>query len=143
MSGTKHEACVHCKLNVGNRPRGLCSRCYYRKKEVRNLYPVKAINYYVEYGSRRAPVPDFNGRTPLPVGPTDATPGSLDKLRVLEERASNGLQLHHPLDRKLPKKCPTLQTGTMHGTKPWQRGPLVEGVLTRLYQSVVFGGGAV
>ncbi len=38
----------------------------------------------------------------LPPGPTDALPGSEEKIRVLAERARLGLPLWHPLDARLP-----------------------------------------
>lgn len=38
----------------------------------------------------------------LPPYPTDAMPGSEEKINVLKERARRGWNLHHPLDKKLP-----------------------------------------
>lgn len=35
---------------------------------------------------------------PLPSSPTDALPGSLEKMRVMAERLAAGCHLHHPLD---------------------------------------------
>src|SRR5262249_59341986 len=52
---------------------------------------------------RRPPrrgVADSNGRAKLPE-PTDALPGTPEKVRVLEERARLGQALWHPLDAKL------------------------------------------
>ena len=45
-------------------------------------------------------IADFNGRAKMPE-PTDALPGTLDKVRVLEERARLGQALWHPQDAKL------------------------------------------
>lgn len=39
---------------------------------------------------------------PLPPNPTEARPGSLTKIAVMEERERQGFQLHHPLDYRLP-----------------------------------------
>ncbi len=38
----------------------------------------------------------------LPPGPTDALPGSEEKVRVLAERARQRLALWHPLDARFP-----------------------------------------
>jgi hypothetical protein len=38
----------------------------------------------------------------LPAAPTDALPGSEEKIRVLTERARLRVSLWHPLDAKLP-----------------------------------------
>jgi hypothetical protein len=43
-------------------------------------------------------VDDFNGQPRLPDQPTDALPGSPEKVAVLEERARLGVSLWHPLD---------------------------------------------
>jgi hypothetical protein len=43
-------------------------------------------------------VDDFNGECRLPAQPTDALPGSPEKVAVLEERARLGVSLWHPLD---------------------------------------------
>lgn len=40
--------------------------------------------------------------TCLPDAPTDALPGSPEKVRVLAERFRLGVSLWHPLDAKLP-----------------------------------------
>jgi hypothetical protein len=46
----------------------------------------------------RRGVSDFNGETILASKPTDALPGTPEKVAVLEERARLGLSLWHPLD---------------------------------------------
>jgi hypothetical protein len=45
----------------------------------------------------RRGVSDFNGRAALPA-PTDAPPGSAEKVAVLEQRARLGQALWHPSD---------------------------------------------
>lgn len=39
----------------------------------------------------------------MPDVETDAEPGSLEKIEVLERRAATGVSLHHPLDRVMGK----------------------------------------
>ena len=84
--------CRHCQKVKSNRPRGLCWSCYYTPG-VRDLYP--STSKFARRG-----VADFNGRAKMPE-PTDALPGTQEKVRVLEERARLGQQLWHPLDAKL------------------------------------------
>src|SRR5581483_10972436 len=84
--------CRHCQKVKSNRPRGLCWSCYYTPG-VRELYP--STSKFARRG-----VADFNGRAKMPE-PTDALPGTPEKVRVLEERARLGQQLWHPLDAKL------------------------------------------
>ncbi len=43
---------------------------------------------------------------PLPASPTDALPGSKEKIRILAERARNGVSLWHPLDPRLDRVRP-------------------------------------
>jgi hypothetical protein len=40
-----------------------------------------------------------NGLAPLPETPTDAEPGSPEKVEILEARARHRVALWHPLDR--------------------------------------------
>ena len=75
--------CRHCQKVKSNRPRGLCWSCYYTPG-VRELYP--STSKFARRG-----VADFNGRATLPE-PTEALPGSLEKVHVLEERARLGQQ---------------------------------------------------
>jgi hypothetical protein len=87
--------CRHCEKVKSNRPRGLCWSCYYTPG-VRDMYP--STSKFARRG-----VADFNGRARLPE-PTDALPGTPEKVRVLEERARQGQQLWHPLDAKLDRR---------------------------------------
>jgi hypothetical protein len=87
--------CRHCQKVKSNRPRGLCWSCYYTPG-VRDLYP--STSKFARRG-----VADFNGRAKMPE-PTNALPGSAEKVRVLQERAQLGQQLWHPLDAKLDRR---------------------------------------
>jgi hypothetical protein len=88
--------CKHCKLAFGDRPRGLCRECYYNLG-IRDCYPV-ILNPHTRRGSG---LPLENGdadHRPIPAQPTNAKPGSYDKILVLQERAAKGQQLFHPQD---------------------------------------------
>src|SRR5438876_918710 len=90
--------CQHCQQAKISRPRRLCWACYY-KPGVRDLYPSTS-----KFGRRG--VGNFCGNAPLPAFPTDALPGSLEKMAVLEERARLRQSLWHPDDATCagPKK---------------------------------------
>ena len=85
--------CRHCQKVKSNRPRGLCWSCYYRPG-VRDQYP--STSKYARRG-----VSDFNGKTAQAALPTNALPGTAEKVAVLAERARLGLSLWHPLDARL------------------------------------------
>ena len=82
--------CRHCHNRKPNRPRGLCWTCYYAPG-VRDQYPIDSR--FATAGVR-----DFNGRRPLPRRPTNALPGTPEKVKVLCERARLFQTLWHPLD---------------------------------------------
>jgi len=82
--------CRHCQKLKSNRPRGLCWSCYYTPG-VRDLYPSTS-----KFGRRG--VGNFNSRVSLPPNPTQAFPGTPEKVAVLESRAQLGVSLWHPLD---------------------------------------------
>jgi hypothetical protein len=81
--------CRHCNKVKSNRPRGLCWSCYYTPG-VREKFP--STSKFARRG-----VSDFCGKAHLPE-PTDAVPGSAEKVAILEERARLGLSLWHPKD---------------------------------------------
>ncbi|MGL4553123.1 MAG: hypothetical protein ACRC33_18310 [Gemmataceae bacterium] len=87
--------CRHCQKVKSNRPRGLCWSCYYRPG-VRDQYP--STSKFARRG-----VSDFTGRSALAAEPTDALPGTPEKVAILEERARLGLSLWHPLDATLER----------------------------------------
>lgn len=82
--------CRHCRRNHVTRPRGLCWTCYYTPG-VKERYPSTS-----KYAFRR--LGNFTGLRPLPAEPTDAPPGSKEKLAVMSGRASRGESLFHPDD---------------------------------------------
>lgn len=82
--------CRHCQKVKSNRPRGLCWSCYYAPG-VRERFP--STSKFARRG-----VGNFNRRSKLPPYPTDALPGTVQKVAALEERARLGVSLWHPLD---------------------------------------------
>jgi hypothetical protein len=84
--------CRHCQKSKVNRPRGLCWSCYYQPG-VRDLYP--STSKFARRG-----VGNFTGNAPLPA-PTNALPGTPEKLAVLEERARLKQALFHPDDARV------------------------------------------
>jgi hypothetical protein len=89
--------CRHCGREVVTRPRGLGWGCYYTPG-VKELYPSTSI--YAKRGVGNG----HHTHAPLPAEPTDAEPGSAEKVAVMEARAKAGVCLHHPRDEKvLPK----------------------------------------
>lgn len=82
--------CQHCRLKRASRPRGLCWTCYYADG-VRDMHPPTS-----KYG-RRGPG-NFYCKSKLPPFPTNAAPGSPEKLAILEQRARLRQALFHPND---------------------------------------------
>ena len=82
--------CRHCGKAPVSRPRQLCWSCYYRAG-VRELYPSTS-----KFGRRG--IGNINGNRPLPGFPTQAAPGTAEKIAVLAERALMKLNLWHPDD---------------------------------------------
>ncbi len=78
-------SCSHCGVAANHAGRGLCKRCY-NNRSVRVRYPctLEIAN------TNQAPAT-------LPE-PTDALPGTPEKVRVLARRMQLGQQLYHPLD---------------------------------------------
>lgn len=66
----------------------LCGRC----KKVKEV--LARMSSWVPDGTT------FTTRNPLPDQPTDAPPGSEQKMAVMTERASREQQLHHPQDAR-------------------------------------------
>lgn len=79
--------CQHCQKNRVARPRKLCWSCYYNPG-VRGRYPPIVLE-------RLSP---GTGRRRKPCEPTDAIPGTPEKIRVLMERAERGEELFHEAD---------------------------------------------
>lgn len=81
-------ACRHCVRGRVTRPRGLCWTCYYT--------PGVKEKYGPAYQGVMA---GEGGGYALPAEPTDAPPGSDEKIRVMAERAAAGTGIFHPDDR--------------------------------------------
>lgn len=82
--------CQHCDRRPISRSRNLCWSCFY-SPGVKERYP---------------PLPRTcrgpgNGRRRLPCEPTDAIPGTPEKIRVLMERVARGEELFHEHDVEL------------------------------------------
>jgi hypothetical protein len=82
--------CRHCHEGPVSRPRGLCWRCFYTPG-VRDFYPTAS-----KFGG--GGLADFYGRAPPPVFPTQALPGTPEKIALLGERARLQQALWHPDD---------------------------------------------
>lgn len=82
--------CRHCRKKLATRPRRLCFRCYFRRR-VRERYPSKG-------GRGNRGLGNFYRNAPLPAFPTQALPGTPEKIAVLEERARLKQCLWHPDD---------------------------------------------
>lgn len=95
--------CRHCQKVKSNRPRGLCWTCYYTPG-VRDLYPSTS-----KYGRRG--FGNFNRRLRLPPFPTNALPGTPEKVAVLQERAQLGVSLWHPFDNSADVSVPMALVG--------------------------------
>ena len=82
--------CRHCHKAPITRPRRLCWVCYYEPR-IRERYPSTS-----KFGRRG--VGNFCGNAPLPAFPTEALPGTDEKIAVLAERARLKQSLWHPDD---------------------------------------------
>ena len=78
--------CRHCHVASVSRPRGLCWSCYYTPG-VRGLYPSTSPSGY------RSSV-GFGPLSTVTPTPTDAEPGSEEKILVLIDRAARKQPLH-------------------------------------------------
>ena len=88
--------CRHCKFRAAcsgrNVKRGLCWKCA-QDPAIRVLYPSTS-----KYANKQ--FLNFYGSAPLPHDPTDAPPGSLAKMAVMQQRLERGELLCHPDDEK-------------------------------------------
>jgi hypothetical protein len=83
--------CVHCCKRTPCRAGGLCTPCY-NHPVVRSIYVGRTPEDHRGYG-----LGNMEGTIPTP---TDALPGTEEKMRVLEERARLGQRLWHPNDAR-------------------------------------------
>lgn len=86
--------CRHCRTFRINRPRRLCWACYYRPG-VKELYPPTSKFARKGHGA------DSVRRISLPPFPTQALPGTPEKVAILEQRARLRQELFHPDDATL------------------------------------------
>ena len=90
-------ACRHCERVLVIYSRRLCRFCW-ADPEVKSFYPLET-GMNNQYSPGRKAVPDYNrSHDPLPEEPTEAWPGSPEKVAVMEERAMSGVSLFHPED---------------------------------------------
>lgn len=88
IDGRVVKMCRECNARRACRPRELCWGCY-KDLDIRAQYETNQVS------GRRGVGHVGTGRKPIP---TDALPGTPEKLAVLEMRAAMGLQLFHEDD---------------------------------------------
>ncbi len=81
--------CLHCR-RPGQYCRGLCLTCF-QSDTIRDLFP--------KLRSNRRGVGVGNDDMPVDDAPTEAWPGSEEKIKVMEDRAARGRAIFHPGDR--------------------------------------------
>src|SRR5262249_19234505 len=91
----KQVLCRHCGRLRSTKGRRLCAACHSNPVIVSLYGPADAPGNCVFYF-------DTPGTLALPDTPTNALPGSPEKMRILAERAQNRRQLHHPQDASFP-----------------------------------------
>ena len=93
--------CKHCSVRPAStyrNARGLCDTCD-RDQSIRWLYPLpESVQKYARVGNAGVRNGKDVKRGKKPKVPTDAEPGSWKKIAVMEQRAANCEELHHPLD---------------------------------------------
>ena len=82
--------CLNCQVFAGIRSRGLCKACY-ENKEIWMKFAPKTNR---ESGYAFIKVNDIDFHTSNP-------PGSEEKMRILQHRASQNMNLFSPLDKKM------------------------------------------
>lgn len=85
--------CRHCKQGSVCRPRGLCWGCY-TTLSIRAMYPPTSKFAYRGHGQ-------YFAEGTEPDAPTDALPGTPEKVAILAQRALRGQRLWHPADATL------------------------------------------
>jgi len=88
----KAGVCLHCKARPGDKCRGLCFKCW-NDDGIRASHPPDA-----KYAAKLPAVKRPGVRMPAP---TDARPGSAEKIAVLMGRVARGERLFHPRDAKM------------------------------------------
>lgn len=85
------DTCKHCRRDVYLDRRGLCNGCY-RNKVIREQYPSLC-----NARENTKTVVHNNNLVPC-ARPTDALPGTEEKILVMRDRFRRGEQIHHPED---------------------------------------------
>jgi hypothetical protein len=116
MQEATAKLCRHCNRAKVNRPRGLCWTCYYTPG-VKDLYP--STSRYARRGIG-------NGYSDKPASvPTDAAPGSPEKLAVIADRVKSRESTSHPDDTAIKSGGTSGDfDGTHHFALPIDRFPL-------------------
>ena len=89
--------CRRCRIKKANRPLGMCWTCYYT--------PGARDRFQSTSKFARRGVGDFYGKVKPPPVPTNALPGSDEKVAVMAERASGFFSLFHPSDNSRREEC--------------------------------------
>ena len=93
------EPCRHCKVRSGYRSRGLCAICW-DNVEIRALYSARRGIWQrdaEEVEQHKVEAAEYV-RTVAPL-PTDAMPGTPEKVEIMELRYALGFSIFHPMDR--------------------------------------------
>lgn len=90
--------CRNCNTPQCHKARGLCWRCYL-DADVREKFPLPGWRNAKARWNGSLGIGESNHTRPLPDQPTNAQPGTEEKIRVLEERAAAEVALWHPADR--------------------------------------------
>lgn len=101
---SKAKKCKHCKAFRRTQGRGLCVACY-DNPSIRKFYPRLEVQQHGDKTYANTNVEHAqtgnNKAGSLPQHPTQARPGSGEKICVMIERLDNKHTLHHPKDRRL------------------------------------------
>lgn len=92
------EVCLHCRTRKVSRPRGLCWNCFYTPG-LREQYQTQRSSDGKRTGRRGIANGYIN--PPAPVRPTEARPGSREKIQAMIERTQAGEGLWHPQDGRV------------------------------------------
>lgn len=84
-----HGTCRHCGRGRCLERRSLCQRCYL-EPDVRPLYPPESRRGRQVHGEPHS--------LPTPAAPTDARPGSEERIEAMRLRYERGEHIRHPAD---------------------------------------------
>lgn len=95
--------CQHCGRRIGDRPRRLCSRCYY-DRDVREQYPLDTSRFGCAHGVNH----EYTGRS-LKAASAPHRPYSEAMLAVMQQRVAAGQSVRVPGDGTLDGWAPTTE----------------------------------